>query len=288
MLYYFSDGLILNCEIEPDAELGAIPHTPVWSGAIPRWTMAAMRPLMRMFAIRNTFSRKKKHFKLQKMANTLNLPTQKRLFTIDSKANRVGPNASDENSEEAVTTYLRKFFLRVHPDILTNHNDASEEKVASNVDNIARFNDLLDRLRAFEKVEGLEDPSDNKIPDFPEKGEYSFYVKDGQAGTKLNCVTVLFDPPKNVKPVVLLNYFYRFLARLLKLSGFHISPAVQTAWQCREIEKDPEIEIRSRITTLTDEILSYNELNNEIRQMLGLNTIPKDNSKIVYRRPDGK
>ena len=131
--------------------------------------------------------------------------------------------------------YLRKFYLRVHPDVIQRHDCIGSDEIRSNEACLAKLNSLMDHMGALSECEAerwqgpaAQGPTPLEFY-LPPESDTSDAKDAKEEGPKQ--ISVEFDPPPTDEVAVLLNYFHRFLARLLEAGGVPVPSKVQSEWQ---------------------------------------------------------
>mmetsp|Transcript_29803 Transcript_29803/g.41546 ORF Transcript_29803/g.41546 Transcript_29803/m.41546 type:complete len:330 (+) Transcript_29803:71-1060(+) len=204
---------------------------------------------------------------------------------LTSKAH-LSSSIERQKSKESPTHYMRQFLLQTHPDILQSTKGISEDDIINNEENIARFNALLDEIRSIDHGGEISNSSrKNKALQYPEASRFEFVCRRLQVSepasdipheADLLRINVDFNPPPTSEDVVILNYFYRFLAKLFREAGISISPSIQSSWQ-RKTEHSTGYESGQqlhqtdelRIPKAMKDIFSLDDIDNEMRQVLG-------------------
>ncbi|GAB5357810.1 hypothetical protein AAMO2058_000406500 [Amorphochlora amoebiformis] len=233
------------------------------------------------------------------------VPTKRALFWVRNRwissggTNREeigggrGDNTKEKMEGEEPAKYLRKFYLRVHPDIIQSIEGSTETNVQINAESIGRFNALLDIMKAWEEYEMaiLEDPKPPpKRPRYPGKTTLDFYLRPSntnpEESKELNFISLEFNCPKRVEGPILLKYFYRFISRICREAGVEIPRTTQSLWMQSDEDRDEEkVGKKKTRIPLGDEVLAKQDVSNEIRQMMGWSTIERSRYKVVFRDP---
>eukprot|EP00466_Bigelowiella_natans_P012525 jgi/Bigna1/68445/fgenesh1_pg.6_\ len=158
-----------------------------------------------------------------------------------SKAH-LSSSIEEQKLKDSPTHYMRQFLLQTHPDVLQSTKGISEDDIVNNEENIARFNALLDEIRSIDHSEEISKSSVKyKASQYPEASTFEFVCRrlrvvgeqtaDVPDEAEFVRINVEFNPPPTSEDVVILNYFYRFLAKLFREAGIAISPSTQSSWQ---------------------------------------------------------
>jgi len=186
-----------------------------------------------------------------------------------------------------------------------------EDDVQMNVENIARFNALLDAVKVIEQSGKFDTVSKNRPAkiqfEFVSRNEPVNRTKHESAEMNTNKrpttehnpvlrVKMDFDPPSSKPDEVYLNYFYRFLAKLFYESGIPITPYTQSSWQR---ERTAKKESRSRASGILwpqvklpramEELFSVEHVDNDTRRALGWELKRKPSKRrIIFKSPLSK